>query len=113
MTNILNDIITSYADGIRLTVRAKPGISHGRPLRIVDLGENKKALEVAVAASAHDGKANKAIIERLANAMFLRKSDVSIKSGESSRLKVIEISGDSFELQQRLIKLLAIDEASS
>lgn len=49
-------------------------------------------LKVKVTAPAVDGKANQAVIEVLAEHFKVRKSAVTIKRGETSRNKVIEIN---------------------
>ncbi|MFH0731713.1 MAG: DUF167 domain-containing protein [Candidatus Omnitrophota bacterium] len=50
------------------------------------------SLKVRVSAAAIDGKANKALIEVLAQHFNIKKSQVRIVSGEKSRDKVIKIS---------------------
>jgi len=48
-------------------------------------------LKVRVAASAFDGKANKAVIEILSEFFNVRKSNIKIIKGEKSRNKIVEI----------------------
>jgi len=96
------DVIQIFEDGIRLSVRARPGLSRTREIRLVDVGEGKQAIEIAVAAAAQDGKANKAIIEEIARWLGVKKRDVSLKSGQTSRLKIIEISGEPSLLTERV-----------
>ena len=60
------------------------------------------ALKARVAAPPEDGKANTALIGLLAKALEVRKSDVRIASGATSRLKLIEVDGDEALLQTRL-----------
>jgi len=103
----LSDIISSYSGGIRLTVRAKPGLSRARDIKIVDIGDGKRAIEVAVAAEAKEGKANQAIIERLAKELGVHKKQIDIKSGETGRLKIICIYGEPIFLRQKIIEITA------
>jgi hypothetical protein len=98
----LADVVSVLPDGLRLTVKAKPGISRKRLPRLVDIGDGKRALEVTVAAAAEDGKANQAILEQLAEHLDLKKNAVTIKAGATGRLKIVEITGDTAELQARL-----------
>ncbi len=98
-------MLSCHSDGIRLTVRAKPNCSRPLPLRIVDIGDGKCALEVAINAPAQDGKANKAIINRLADLLDLRKADIRIATGSSGKIKVIEVAGDPDRLQQQILML--------
>jgi uncharacterized protein (TIGR00251 family) len=60
------------------------------------------ALKARVAAPPEDGKANTALIDLLARALDVRKADVRIASGTTSRLKTIEIDGDEKLLSARL-----------
>ena len=65
------------------------------------------ALKARVAAPPEDGKANTALIALLADAFEVRKSDVRIASGTSSRVKTIEIEGDEAQLSARLDQVAA------
>ncbi len=95
-------ILTLLSGGIRLTVKAKPGLSRAREIRIVDIGDGKRAIEVSVASVAREGKANKALIERLADEFGVPQKCVEIKSGETSRLKIVEIQGDPQSLTEKI-----------
>lgn len=99
----LNSILTLAADGVRLSVRAKPATSRPRPPRLVDIGEGRYALEISVNAPAEDGKANKAILEQLAAFLGLKKAQLSINGGASARLKTIAIEGNP-EILQGLVE---------
>ena len=63
-----------------------------------------RALKARVAAPPEDGKANAALIGLLARTLDVRKSDVRIASGASSRVKMIEVAGDDRLLAARLAK---------
>jgi uncharacterized protein (TIGR00251 family) len=102
-----SDILCPYSDGVRLTVRAKPGLSRARVIKVVDIGNGKRALEISVAAAAQDGKANAALIERLAKEWGLTRKQISLKSGETARLKIIEITGDPTSLSRHIADLLS------
>jgi uncharacterized protein (TIGR00251 family) len=67
----------------------------------------EKALKARVAAPPEDGKANTALIDLLARALDVRKSDVRIASGATSRLKTIEVAGDEKLLSARLLHVAA------
>ncbi len=49
-----------------------------------------KILKVKIAAVPEDGKANAALIEFLSQAMKIKKRDITLISGETSRSKVLE-----------------------
>lgn len=94
--------VTVFSGGIRLTIKAKPGIARKRLPRFVDVGEGRTALEVTVAAIAEDGKANRAILDHLAVLFGVPKNSLTIKTGMAGRLKVVEIVGDPALLRQKV-----------
>lgn len=67
----------------------------------------QKALKARVAAPPEDGKANTALINLLARALDVKKADVRIASGETSRLKTIDVDGDEKVLSARLLQVAA------
>ena len=50
-------------------------------------------LKVYIKAAPDKGKANKALIALIARTYKVKKSDVSIVTGQTSRNKVVEVSG--------------------
>jgi uncharacterized protein (TIGR00251 family) len=95
-------LIAEHADGLLLPVRAQPG---ARRAGIV--GEQAGALKVAVSAPPEGGRANKALAELLRDALRLRRSQVELFSGATSRDKRFLIRGlTRTELQARLTALL-------
>jgi uncharacterized protein (TIGR00251 family) len=83
---------------IRVTARSsKPGIGDWR----TDPG-GRPFLAVRVAAAPTDGAANEEVIRLLAKALGAPKSSIRIVSGESSRLKRIELPLDEAEIRARL-----------
>ena len=84
----------------RLTIRAVPGARHDA----VDgfLGE---AIKIRLKAPAVDGKANRALLAFLAKRLRLRNRDLRLVTGETSRLKIIEVSGiGETEARQMLLE---------
>ena len=75
-------------DGVVVNVAAKPRSSRAG----VD-GVQGGALRVRVRAAPVDGKANKELVETLADAFGLPKSRVEIASGESSKTKRVLLRG--------------------
>jgi uncharacterized protein (TIGR00251 family) len=95
--------ISDHAEGCILPVRAQPG---ARKAGI--LGEQAGALKVAVTAPPEDGRANKALLELLREALELKRSQIELLSGETSRDKRFLICGlPRLELEGRLARLLA------
>ena len=80
--------IEDRGDHVLLSVRAAPGAS-----RDALAGIHGEALKVSVTAPPEKGKANAAILRVLARALGLRRSQLSIDSGETSRNKRIRVEG--------------------
>jgi hypothetical protein len=61
------------------------------------------ALKVSLTAPPVDGKANQAVIEFFSSIFKIPRSSITIASGETSRLKLIRISGvDKATMEQQL-----------
>jgi uncharacterized protein (TIGR00251 family) len=94
--------VTPRAEGCVLAVRAQPG---ARKNAVV--GEHAGALKVAVTAPPEDGRANEAITSLLREWLGLKRSQVELIGGPTSRNKQFLIRGVSMEeltalLSQRL-----------
>lgn len=70
---------------------------HPRAKKNAITGEVGDALKVALTAPPVDGKANAACIEFFAKLLKVPRSSVTIASGQSSRNKVIRVTGLSAE----------------
>ncbi len=93
--------ITAHAEGCILPVRAQPGAR-----RAGVQGEQNGALKVAVTAPPTDGKANEALVDVLRQALGLKRSQVELLSGPTSRDKRFLIRGlTRAELEQRVATL--------
>lgn len=84
----------------RLAIRVRPGASRTRVG-----GAFGEALVVKVAARAVEGKATEAALRAVADALGVRRRDVVLISGATSRDKVVEISGDVAQLTSRIDEL--------
>lgn len=83
---------------VRVTPRsAKPGIGEWKN----DPG-GRAFLEVRVAAAPADGAANDEVVRLLAKALDVPKSSIGIVSGQSARLKRIEVPLDEDEIRARI-----------
>jgi uncharacterized protein (TIGR00251 family) len=87
---------------LRVTVRVKPGSSRTAVGGTYGDGQ----LVVAVNAPPVEGAANKAVVEAVASAFGLRRSDVALVAGQTGRTKIIELAGDADLLAARLRGLL-------
>lgn len=54
-------------------------------------------LKITITSPPVDGKANKALVSFLAKALGVTKSELQLKSGQTSRRKVFQITGKSIE----------------
>jgi uncharacterized protein (TIGR00251 family) len=96
--------ITTHAEGAVLPVRAQPGAR-----RAGVLGEQAGALKVAVTAPPEDGRANKALLEVLREALGVKRSQIELLSGAASRDKRFLIRGCTPAALQTLVATLAKD----
>ena len=92
--------------GVRLAVRVTPRAAENRIDGVIDGADGKPALHVRLRAPPVEGAANKALKDFLAERLGLRKADIRIRSGETGRLKLIEIMGDSADILARLRAML-------
>ena len=73
---------------ITLTLHIQPGAK-----KTECAGLHGEALKIRLAAPPVDGKANEALLRYVAERLSLPKSAVTLKSGQTSRHKVLELSG--------------------
>ena len=88
-------------------MQAKPGAS--RPKvggQYGDGSDGPPNLIESVAARAVDGAATEAVLKAVAKAFDLRRADVDLVSGMTSRTKVLELVGGDQDLSTRLAQLL-------
>jgi hypothetical protein len=76
---------------IRITVRVVPKSSR---VKVEDASDEEgQRLRVHLTRPAQDGEANRQLCEVLAQYYGVKKYQVSIVSGESSRMKIVRIDG--------------------
>lgn len=83
---------------ITLTLHIQPGAK-----KTEVAGLYGDALKIRLAAPPVDGKANAALIGFVAERLQLAKSAVSLKSGQTSRRKVLEVIAAPADAAQRLL----------
>ncbi len=88
---------------LRFEIRVRPGAS-----RAGVGGAINGRLQVRVNARAVDGRATEAALRALADAFGLRPADVQLLSGATSRDKLVQIAGETQQLQDRLDELLTM-----
>ena len=83
---------------VTLTLHVQPGAK-----KTVVAGVHGDALKIRLAAPPVDGKANAALIDFIADRLRLAKSAVCLKSGQSSRRKVLEVRDAPADIEQVLL----------
>ena len=95
----MSDWLRVAADGrLTLTLHIQPGAK-----KTEVAGEHGDVLKIRLAAPPVDGKANAALLAFIAERLWVPKSAVTLKSGQTSRRKVVEVAGASAEV----VRLLA------
>ena len=82
------DFLTETPEGVLINVKAQPRSSRAGLDGLVG-----DAIKVRIRSAPVDGKANKELIETLADAFGLPKSRVEFKSGETSKTKRLLLHG--------------------
>ncbi|HEV3145258.1 MAG TPA: DUF167 domain-containing protein [Gemmataceae bacterium] len=94
--------IADHPEGCILPVRAQPGARKNSAL-----GEHAGALKLAVTAPPEDGRANEALVELLHKLLGLKRSQVELLSGETSREKRFLLRGiTKQELSSKLAEIV-------
>jgi hypothetical protein len=89
----MSNWLRAAGDGrFTLTLHIQPGT---RKTEIA--GQHGDALKIRLAAPPVDGKANEALLRFVAETLHLPKSSVSLKSGQTSRRKILEVNGATAE----------------
>lgn len=94
--------VNETAKGVTFAVKVHP-----RACKNAITGAVGDALKLALTAPPLEGKANQAVIEFFAELFAIPRSSVTIASGETSRNKVVRVSGISrVAVEQRLAEAL-------
>ena len=83
---------SSSLKNAQITVKVIPGSS-----RTEFAGFQGDMLRIKIAAVPEKGKANKALVAFLAKRFNLRKNDIQIQSGQTSRIKQVSLHGVSYQ----------------
>ena len=94
---------------VRLAVRVTPRAKRDALIGSVVGADGRRALAVKLAAPPADGAANEALCVFLAKSLGIATSQVTIRSGRSSRHKTVMLAGDVETLVVRLQALVSAD----
>lgn len=108
----MNDAWRYSSHGISIALRVTPRGGRDQIDGIEMLSNGRAVVKVRVRALAEGGEANRAVIDLLAAALGMRKSDVRLLSGVTSRLKQVAVEGDPKRLGEKLKQLTAAADAT-
>jgi hypothetical protein len=97
-----NLTIQEIDDGVVFAVRVVPGSS-----RTAICGLFDGMLKIKISAAPEKGKANRCLLEFLAKQLGVKKNAVHLISGQTSRVKRLQVSGTSAAM---LLKKLNLNE---
>ena len=99
MADTLPVWLRAGADGVGLTLHVQPGAA-----RTAVAGEHGEALKIRLAAPPIDGRANDCLLAFLAERLGVPRSALVLRSGQTSRRKVIVVAGiDAGTVSSRLL----------
>ena len=94
----------TMARALRLNEDLVEAIAMGHDAKKTEVaGLHGDALKIRLAAPPVDGKANAALLSFVAERLGIAKSSVSLKSGQTSRRKVLEVDAAAADIAQRLL----------
>jgi len=82
---------SSKHDGINVSIRVRPNARHGTCMTGVDEG----FVLADIAQPPADGKANKAVVQLVADTVGVPKRSVCVRGGHKSRKKLVQVRGKS------------------
>lgn len=92
------------ADGVVVAVKVTPR-AYRPGLGGIAADQEVMRLQIGVREAAEDGRANRAACSALAKALAVPPSAVCVAAGTSNRRKTLHVTGDPFQLEERLAAL--------
>lgn len=96
-------------EGLSIALRVTPRGGRDGIDGIETLADGRPVVKIRVRALAEGGEANRAVVAILAKALGVRKIDVRIRAGATSRLKQVAVGGDPVKLGNALRALTAAE----
>lgn len=94
------------AHGVSIALRVTPRGGQDRIDGLETLADGRSVVKIRVRAVADGGAANRAVMDLLAKELGVRKGDLRLLSGVTSRLKQVAVDGDPNRLGERLRHLV-------
>lgn len=95
--------------GLLVAVKATPRANKTEATGIESDAHGRPVLRLRVKAPPVDGAANKAILRWFSDTLGVSKSSVAIASGETARIKQVEVTGDAQALSVVLETLIGAE----
>ena len=89
--------IYKAGDAFTFKVKVQPGAAKNEII-----GVQGDVLKIKINAPPVKGKANKALIDFLAKELGVKKSEVEILSGHTSRVKTIKVGGEGSKIEEKI-----------
>ena len=100
----MNEFWRATPDGVTVMIKVQP--KSRRPgVQGVAPSADGPRLRLGVTEAAEGGRANEAVRELMARTLSVPRSAVTSAAGESSREKLVRVSGDATSLGDRLVVL--------
>lgn len=99
-------------DGLRVRVRLQPAGRTDQVQGLTQDADGQWALKVSVTQAPEGGKANAALVKLLAKQWKVAKTTVEVVQGQTSRQKVLHLSGDAKQ-QTGVLSAWAADKGLS
>jgi len=94
--------IQKVNDGVIFKIKVQPGAAKNEIA-----GVQGDALKIKINAPPVKGKANKALIDFLADELGVKRSVVQIISGHTSKIKKIKVVGEAIKIEENLQRFLS------
>lgn len=99
--------------GLLVAVKATPRANKTEATRIERDAHGRPVLRMRVKAPPVDGAANKAILRWFSDTLGISKSSVTIATGETARVKQVELAGDAQALGEQMETLLNAENGAA
>ena len=102
----MSELFELHKKGLMIRVRISPNSSSCAVNGIMDSADGAKLLKISLKSVPEKGKANKELIDFLAQKMRIPKIDIELVSGETQRVKKILFYGEAKLLKKQLYNWL-------
>lgn len=100
--------VEACAEGARVRLRVRPGSARNAIVGRTALADGREVVVVAVSAPPEGGRANRAVVELLADEWRLPRRAITVVAGAAGRTKTVLIAGDRMaDLVDRIARLPA------